>query len=145
MKNSETVAKRNGRLGEEAAREYLKKEGYKRIAFNYTSFTGEIDIIAVKKKHLAFIEVKTRTDYGYGYLFDGVKPSQAENIKDTAYVFRHEFGKNGRVPYFFSFKLPFKRWYKYDTYGFDLIEIYIEPATDGEFKIKDIIHTKNAF
>jgi putative endonuclease len=39
-----------GRLGEEKAIEFLKKNGYKILERNYKTKIGEIDIIARKKK-----------------------------------------------------------------------------------------------
>ena len=52
-----------GKYGEELAAEFLIKSGYKIIDKNYKfSRYGEIDIIALEKDTLCFIEVKTRTN-----------------------------------------------------------------------------------
>ena len=51
-----------GSWGEAKSAEYLRKNGYKIEAMNYNSRFGEIDIIARKKKIIAFVEVKLRKD-----------------------------------------------------------------------------------
>ena len=49
-----------GKLGEDLACQYLKKNGYKIIERNYRQPWGELDIVAVSpKKILVFVEVKT--------------------------------------------------------------------------------------
>jgi putative endonuclease len=50
-----------GTLGENIAKNYLEKKGYKILETNYKTKIGEIDIIAQKGKNLVFIEVKTIT------------------------------------------------------------------------------------
>ena len=45
------------KLGEDKACEYLKKLGFKILERNYRKTYGEIDIIALDKDVLAFIEV----------------------------------------------------------------------------------------
>lgn len=49
-----------GSLGEKAVKEYITGKGYNVIAENYCIRGGEIDLIAVYKDQLHFIEVKTR-------------------------------------------------------------------------------------
>ncbi len=56
-----------GKYGEKLAAEFLQKLGYKIIETNYKySKCGEIDIIALDKKDLCFVEVKTRTQDKFG-------------------------------------------------------------------------------
>lgn len=55
-----------GELGEAAAQKYLQEKGYKIIAQNYTSRTGEIDLIAKEKGTLVFVEVRTKTSAKLG-------------------------------------------------------------------------------
>lgn len=54
-----------GREGEALAVKYLKKNGYRIIERNYRCQLGEIDIVAVDRKTLCFIEVKTRSTDDY--------------------------------------------------------------------------------
>lgn len=52
--------------GEAKAVAFLKKEGYKILEKNYTCNLGEIDIIAIHKKILVFVEVKVRSTDAFG-------------------------------------------------------------------------------
>ena len=51
-----------GRVGEDAAVEFLKGRDYQIIERNYRLRSSEVDIIAYDKDTLCFIEVKTRED-----------------------------------------------------------------------------------
>ncbi len=53
------MSKETGEKGEKIALKYLKKQGYKILEKNYRALRGEIDIIAVDKNTLVFIEIKT--------------------------------------------------------------------------------------
>jgi uncharacterized protein (TIGR00252 family) len=57
-----------GRQAEKAAAKYLKKLGYKMLAFNWRTRWCEIDIVAAKDKAVFFVEVKYRAhgDWGDG-------------------------------------------------------------------------------
>jgi len=59
-------ARRLGREGENRACQYLRRQGYEIIARNWRSRFGEIDIIARNGGSLIFIEVKTRSNAGFG-------------------------------------------------------------------------------
>ena len=60
-----------GKIGEDCACEYLKKQGYKIIDRNYLKKWGEIDIVAKKDKKIHFVEVKSVTHVTN---FDGYRP-----------------------------------------------------------------------
>ncbi len=49
-----------GRLGEQEAVSYLKKNGYRIVARNFKNYLGEIDIVAEDDGVVCFIEVRTR-------------------------------------------------------------------------------------
>ena len=49
-----------GRMGEEAAVEFLKQKGYRIVKRNYRTREGEIDIVAHGADRVLFVEVKTR-------------------------------------------------------------------------------------
>jgi len=55
-----------GKFGEDLAQNFLKKLGYKIIERNFRIRGGEIDIIALDKKTLVYVEVKTRTTRAFG-------------------------------------------------------------------------------
>ncbi len=55
-----------GSKGEKEAAAFLKKSGYKILKMNYTCKLGEIDIVALEKQTLVFVEVKVRHSDIYG-------------------------------------------------------------------------------
>ncbi|MEA2088550.1 MAG: YraN family protein [Patescibacteria group bacterium] len=57
---------RFGNWGEETAKKYLVKNGYKILETNYKNYFGEIDIVAKLKYKVIFIEVKTRSSRRFG-------------------------------------------------------------------------------
>jgi putative endonuclease len=67
-----------GKLGEEMAIEFLRKEGYFIMDTNWTFQKAEIDIIAKKDNILAIVEVKTRSSLEFGLPQDFVKPKKIQ-------------------------------------------------------------------
>ncbi len=67
-----------GKLGEELAVEFLRKEGYAILETNWTFHKAEIDIIAQKENILAIVEVKTRSSLDFGLPQDFVKPKKIQ-------------------------------------------------------------------
>ena len=60
------IKKEFGNTGEDIATEYLEKQGYIILERNFYCKQGEIDIIAKDKNEVVFVEVKSRSDVGYG-------------------------------------------------------------------------------
>lgn len=73
-----------GRAGEALACSYLEQGGYTIIETNYRSRYGEIDIIARRKRILAFVEVKARLGKLYGEPFEAVGPRKQNQIRRMA-------------------------------------------------------------
>ena len=70
-----------GKYGESLAAEYLVKKGFKIIEKNYRySKCGEVDIIALDKDELCFIEVKTRTQNRFGTPLEAINRSKLVKI-----------------------------------------------------------------
>ena len=65
---------RIGKLGEYLACEYLKNNGYQIL---------EIDIVALEKNELVFIEVKTRTNEKYGTPVEAVNNNKQRHLIKT--------------------------------------------------------------
>ncbi len=82
MKNKQFI----GKSGEEIAANYLLKKGYKILFRNYHSQFGEIDIIALDRDTLAFIEVKTRSS-NFETAFSSVSFSKQQKLTKTALDF----------------------------------------------------------
>ena len=75
-----------GKIGENLATEYLKKQGYTIIERNFVANQGEIDIVARdnSKRELVFIEVKTRTNTVYGRPIEAINESKQKHLISTA-------------------------------------------------------------
>ena len=73
-----------GRIGEDIAKNYLLKLGYKVLKTNWHySKNAEIDIIAVDKNTLVFVEVKTRSSLNYGHPFEAISQSKVNKINSA--------------------------------------------------------------
>ena len=57
---------KTGKIGENIAREYLKKKGYKILAQNFKTKYAEIDLIARQKNEMVFVEVRTKRGELFG-------------------------------------------------------------------------------
>lgn len=75
-----------GKIGEDLAVKYLEQVGYKILERNFECRQGEIDIIALYKNEIIFIEVKTRTNINFGNPADAVgKTKQKHLLKAVRY------------------------------------------------------------
>lgn len=72
-----------GKLGEDIAAHYLKQNGYTILDRNFECRQGEIDIIALDKKEVVFIEVKTRTSNKYGTPSEAVNKIKQKHMLQT--------------------------------------------------------------
>ncbi|MCB6992322.1 YraN family protein [bacterium 210820-DFI.6.37] len=73
-----------GKLGENAAEEYLLRKGYCILCRNFRCRAGEIDIVASKGEVLHFIEVKTRQSDLFGHPADSVTRKKLGCMKAAA-------------------------------------------------------------
>lgn len=111
-----------GKYGEDIAVNYLIKNKYKIIERNYHfSRYGEIDIIALDKNTLCFIEVKTRSNNKFGTPFEAVTKAKLDKIRKSA------------IAYVANSKTSFK------TFRIDAISILLYGDTDTP----QITHIKN--
>lgn len=80
-----------GKKGEEIAKNYLIKQGYKIIDLNkrFSRFC-EIDIIAKDKDVYVFCEVKTRRTAVCGTPFEAITTAKYQNIKKGIYFYTQE-------------------------------------------------------
>lgn len=99
-----------GRMGEEIACRYLTENGYEIIRRNYRAARGEIDVIAQKGTHLAFVEVKTRYNVNFGYASEAVDYRKQQRIKSAARAFLTSYSK-------------------YEEISFDVCEVYTSKRT----------------
>lgn len=121
-----------GRLGEDQAARYLKKNKFKIIERNLHVSHNEIDIIAISKKQriIAFVEVKARTVDKDLYSPFGTPASAVtkEKQRRTIEAARGYLRSNEK---YFDFQPRF-----------DVLEIYLDRE---DMKVLKINHIENAF
>lgn len=73
-----------GKCGETLACKYLKENNYDIIERNFSCIQGEIDIIAHDKinSELVFFEVKTRSNFNYGFPCEAVNWQKQQHIRN---------------------------------------------------------------
>ena len=81
-----------GKLGEEIAKKYLEKKGYKVLDQNYKTKYGETDIIANCGKELVFVEVRTKKGENFGTPEDSLNKRKLRKLWLNA-----EAGKATRI------------------------------------------------
>ena len=96
-----------GKIGEHIAANYLTRLGYKIIERNFECKQGEIDIIALHKEELVFIEVKTRTNTFYGEASESVNKFKIKHLLNS-------------IKYYI-----YKRNLQDEYIRIDIIEVYI--------------------
>ena len=114
-----------GAYGEILASRYLRYHGYELITAHFNCRLGEIDLIVEDKKHICFVEVKTRKNKNYGYGADFIFKSKIDKmiLGARSYMARHNVTSAVR---------------------FDIIEVYGKILYSG-FSVDEINHIKNAF
>jgi putative endonuclease len=83
-----------GAIGEKRASSFLKKNGFKILKKNFKTSFGEIDIIAMKKEVIHFIEVKTRSHNDYDSAVNAIDTHKMRHIARTAEWFLEHYHKN---------------------------------------------------
>lgn len=78
-----------GKRGEELAEQFLKRKGYKIVERNYRCANGEVDLIALDRKVIVFVEVKTRAAHGYGSPLEAVVFYKQRKMIQAAQFFLH--------------------------------------------------------
>ena len=79
-----------GREGEKIAEVFLKKQGYRLVERNYRCRGGEVDLIVLDRRIIVFVEVKTRTDHGFGSPLEAVEPRKQRRMILAAQLFLHQ-------------------------------------------------------
>jgi putative endonuclease len=79
-----------GREGERIAERYLAKKGYRLVERNYRCPLGELDLIALDRRVIVFVEVKTRLDQRFGPPLESVHPRKQRKMVKAALFFLNE-------------------------------------------------------
>ena len=75
---------RRGKLGERAAKKFLRRQGLKFLTANFRSARGEIDLIFRDGDCLAFVEVKTRSSEEWTRPAAAVNAQRRRRLSRTA-------------------------------------------------------------
>jgi putative endonuclease len=73
-----------GKQGEELAARHLEQRGFIILARNHRTPIGELDIIARDRRHLLFIEVKTRRSAAFGVPAEAVGAHKQRQVVRAA-------------------------------------------------------------
>ncbi len=79
--------KKKGNIGEEVARKFLENKGYSILESQHRTKHGEIDIIAVDKDTVVFVEVKYRKTTKKGSPLEAVNKTKQNKIINSAYQY----------------------------------------------------------
>lgn len=85
-----------GKIGEEIAKNYLERKGYKIIERNFRCRQGEIDIIAMYSGKLIFVEVKTRRSEKYGNPAEAVNGVKQKHMINAARYYLYKTGQENK-------------------------------------------------
>lgn len=76
-----------GFKGEQIACDFLKKKKFQILQRNYTNKIGEIDIVALDRGVLVFVEVKARETMQYGRPCEAVNFRKQQKLRSTAEIY----------------------------------------------------------
>ncbi len=91
-----TKAQTLGRRGEAAAARMLRRQGYVIVAHSERGGSGEIDLVAVDRRTVVFVEVKTRRSHDAGHPAEAVDQAKQRRLTHLAlaYLKRHDLLEN---------------------------------------------------
>ena len=79
-----------GRESESLAEEFLRKLGYRIVCRNYSCPLGEIDLVAVHKNVIVFVEVRSRSRSEFGSPLETVGRKKQQQVARVALHFLSE-------------------------------------------------------
>ena len=79
-----------GNWGEELAAKYLQERGLSVVARNVFTPYGEIDLVAKKDDVFVFVEVKTRSNFSYGYPEEALTGKKQTHLVESAQYYIQE-------------------------------------------------------
>ena len=92
-----------GRYAERLAETYLTKHGYQIVERNYRCRQGEVDLIALQRDTLHFVEVKGRWSHKFGGPLQQLSARQARRISRAAEMYLLQKGWQERYRIRLSF------------------------------------------
>ena len=85
-----------GQRGEAAAARYLRRRGYKILARGDHFGPGELDLVALDRKTIVFVEVKTRQSAVMGHPSEAVDDRKQRKLTRLAETFLKRYGLQER-------------------------------------------------
>ncbi len=76
-----------GRRGENLAARHLRRRGYRILVRNFCAAGAEIDLVAMERETLVFVEVKARQGTSMGEPAEAVDEHKCERIRRAAEVY----------------------------------------------------------
>lgn len=76
-----------GYLGERAAEKFLKRKGYKIVARSLRVRGGELDLVAIDRRTIVFVEVKTRSSLNAGTPAEAIDARKEARMTRAAMLF----------------------------------------------------------
>lgn len=76
-----------GRAAEQAAADYLEKQGFEILARNWRNKWCEIDIVARRRGELHLVEVKYRQHHSFGGGFGAITADKVRRLQRAALAF----------------------------------------------------------
>lgn len=83
-----SINQATGKTGEDLAEDFLKNKGFEIVERNFKGRYGEIDIIALDKDTLVFVEVKTRTSSQFGNPLEAITSWKLRTLVKTAQFYK---------------------------------------------------------
>jgi putative endonuclease len=110
-----------GTKGEQLAAIFLKNKGYLILEVNWRFEKKEIDIIASKEQTLVFVEVKTRSNFNFGFPEEAVTETKKSFLKIAAQAYYEQNNLSQQI-------------------RFDIISVLLQ-----QNKAAEILHVVDAF
>jgi putative endonuclease len=79
-----------GQLGEDAAADYLQRQGYLILARNWRCSAGEIDVVAQDGQTVVFVEVRARRGDRFGTPEESITPEKQARLLEVAQTYLQE-------------------------------------------------------
>ncbi|NIF05828.1 YraN family protein [Chryseobacterium sp. Tr-659] len=95
-----------GKIAEDMAADYLKKNGYKILTRNFRFQKAEVDIIAEKDDLLIIVEVKARSTDAFMLPQEAVTKTKIKSIVSAVNHYLEEFDKHNEVRFDIISVLP---------------------------------------
>ncbi len=115
-----------GDRGEDLARRFLIKKGYRILETNYRTPFGELDIVGLDGDTVAFVEVKSRRAVGCGSPLDAINYRKQNHLIKSALFYIGE------------------KKYVFESYRFDAVAV-VGSGLDGIELFKNIIESDAKF